>query len=102
MFFFSVSLKTNGLRPEIIKPVRIFCKRRKHATVPVILAVRFLFFLLIDQQITTQPMHRSRSYVFLFLIVVLLSSSCGKKSPRVLIFSKTKGWVHGSIPFGIA
>lgn len=36
--------------------------------------------------------------------LALAVSSCSKKSgpPRVLVFSKTAGWHHASIPFGIA
>jgi glucose/arabinose dehydrogenase/cytochrome c551/c552 len=39
-----------------------------------------------------------------FIFSVLLILSCNKRSgkPRVLVFSKTSGWVHTSIPNGIA
>lgn len=45
--------------------------------------------------------------IFLFLVVAgaLITSSCNKKRegrPRVLVFSKTAGFVHQSIPQGIA
>ena len=35
------------------------------------------------------------------LVIVLLIQSCNPTPPRVLVFSKTKGWKHTSIPFGI-
>src|SRR5688572_11250797 len=45
------------------------------------------------------------SRILLFVLVVTLFSSCdsGKTyPPRVLVFSKTTGWKHSCIPFGIA
>lgn len=48
-----------------------------------------------------------KQYLSLFFIIasILISSSCSKKrqgEPRVLVFSKTAGFVHSSIPAGIA
>src|SRR5947208_2646782 len=44
------------------------------------------------------------SFVIPFLFFFLLMVSCSKRSgkPRVLVFSKTLGWHHTSIPNGIA
>jgi cytochrome c len=44
-------------------------------------------------------------FVFLVICCVLVSVSCSKKrqgKPKVLVFSKTSGFVHSSIPNGIA
>ncbi|NJB71432.1 cytochrome c [Saonia flava] len=44
----------------------------------------------------------SKSWFTLFFIsisVFILLSSCQDKGPKVLVFSKTKGWVHTSIPY---
>jgi cytochrome c len=43
-----------------------------------------------------------RLYIFLLLTASLLFQSCAKREPRVLVFSRTKGWKHTSIPFGMA
>src|SRR6186713_2893064 len=51
-----------------------------------------------------QAFSRLRSFVgLLFLIVsMVLIQSCDRSTPpRVLVFSKTKGWKHTSIPFGV-
>lgn len=37
----------------------------------------------------------------LLLTISLIFYSCTDSGPRVLVFSKTKGWKHTSIPFGI-
>jgi cytochrome c len=44
--------------------------------------------------------HLIRAILSVLLLSVLFSG-CGKHQPRVLIFSKTKGYVHGSIPYAI-
>jgi cytochrome c len=33
------------------------------------------------------------------LLTVTFFSACRDDGPRVLVFSKTEGWVHSSIPF---
>ena len=38
---------------------------------------------------------------FLMLIVVILLSSCSSKEEKVLVFSKTMGYRHGSIERGV-
>jgi cytochrome c len=46
---------------------------------------------------------QSRSCCLFFLLIILFAfQSCEKKKPRVLVFSRTKGWKHTSIPFGMA
>lgn len=40
--------------------------------------------------------------VFLLPMVIVVLQSCNAPTtPRVLVFSKTKGWKHSSIPYGI-
>jgi cytochrome c len=50
-----------------------------------------------------QAFSRLRSFGLLFLFVsMFLIQSCDRSTPpRVLVFSKTKGWKHTSIPYGI-
>ncbi|MEQ8811940.1 MAG: ThuA domain-containing protein, partial [Imperialibacter sp.] len=40
--------------------------------------------------------------VFLLSLLTLESCDSGSNGPRVLVFSETKGYKHGSIPYGIA
>ncbi|WP_242922098.1 ThuA domain-containing protein [Pontibacter liquoris] len=42
------------------------------------------------------------SVLFLFLFALLFSSCQDDKTPKILVFSKTKGYHHASIPKGIA
>src|SRR5689334_16032981 len=51
-----------------------------------------------------QALSRFRPLVGLFIVFVTMLSilSCDRATPpRVLVFSKTKGWKHTSIPYGI-
>ena len=41
-------------------------------------------------------------YISLLFALLVIQSSCRDEGPRVLVFSKTKGWVHTSIPFADA
>ena len=43
-----------------------------------------------------------KSAFFLLLVLVVFSFSVPKKQPAVLVFSKTNGYRHASIPVGIA
>src|SRR5688572_11496890 len=51
-----------------------------------------------------QAFSRFRPFVgilFLFVSMELIQSCKRSTAPRVLVFSKTKGWKHTSIPYGI-
>src|SRR5689334_19943675 len=54
---------------------------------------------------TTMSLPKSLGRLVPFVVLVLLLNAChsGKPTPpRVLVFSKTKGWKHSSIPFADA
>jgi cytochrome c len=54
------------------------------------------------QRITLPNAHTLAARITILFISLLTFQACQKSEPRVLVFSKTKGWKHTSIPFGMA
>jgi cytochrome c len=52
--------------------------------------------------IPSRNWHNFTPKIVILLATILAFHACKQSEPRVLVFSKTKGWKHTSIPFGMA
>jgi cytochrome c len=84
-------------------PVPNYCKLSKRSQVydQMLLRCPFLTTQNIMQRITSLSARTLASRILILLISLLTFQACQKSEPRVLVFSKTKGWKHTSIPFGM-